>query len=77
MPKTLDVCHVPHFDQRDPEGSLRRTLNALDEVWAKESDSICALMIELIQGEAGFVYGTKSFYKEIFSWAKKRNLYLG
>jgi len=76
MPKTLDVCHVPHFDQKDPQGSLKKTLNALEEIWKRESDSICAIMIELVQGEAGFVYGTQTFYKEVFQWAKERNLYI-
>ncbi|MEC8623433.1 MAG: aminotransferase class III-fold pyridoxal phosphate-dependent enzyme [Bdellovibrionota bacterium] len=76
MPKTLEVCHVPHFDQNDPENSLNKTLSALEKVWEQESHSICAMMIELIQGEAGFVYGTKSFYKEIFKWAKEKSLFI-
>ncbi|MBG07579.1 MAG: hypothetical protein CME68_02400 [Halobacteriovoraceae bacterium] len=76
MPKTLEVCHVPHFDQKNPQSSLKRTLDALEAIWKKESESICAITIELIQGEAGFVYGTKHFYKEVFKWAKEKNLYI-
>ena len=38
MPQTLEVCHVPHFDQKDPENSLKKTLTALEEIWKRESE---------------------------------------
>lgn len=76
MPKYLEIDHVPHFDIHDPENSLAKTLDALNEIWEKDSENVAALMVELIQGEAGFVYGEKEYYLEIFKWAKERDLYI-
>ncbi|WP_127715639.1 aminotransferase class III-fold pyridoxal phosphate-dependent enzyme [Halobacteriovorax sp. HLS] len=76
QPQTIQVDHVPHFDQNDPENSLENTLNALKELVKKNKDQYCAIMLELIQGEAGFVYGTKEYYEGVFKWAKENNLYI-
>lgn len=76
MPRSIEVTHIPHFNQNQPEVSLENTLKALDAAWSADPDSYCAIMIELIQGEAGFVYGTSDYYKEIFKWAKAKNLYI-
>ncbi|AYF45948.1 aminotransferase, class I/II [Halobacteriovorax sp. BALOs_7] len=76
MPKSLDVDHVPHFDQNNPEDSLKNTLAALEEVTAKHPNQHCAIMLEIIQGEGGFIFGPKEYYEEIFKWAKKKGLYI-
>lgn len=74
MPTSLKVDHVPHFDQSNPKASLESTLSALEKVVADHPGEHSALMIELIQGEGGFVFGDKHYYEEIFKWAKKNNL---
>lgn len=76
MPTSIDVTHIPHFDQNHPESSLTTTLEALDQAWKKEKGEFCALMIELIQGEGGFIYGTKEYYQGIFDWAKEKGIYI-
>lgn len=76
MKKTIDVDYVPHFDQKDPENSLSKTIKALEEVVKAHPNEHCALMLEIIQGEGGFIYGPKEYYKAIFEWAKTRNLYI-
>ncbi len=76
QPKSIDVDHVPHFDQNDPEGSLDKTLAALNELVKKNKGQYCAIMLELIQGEAGFVYGSKEYYQGVFKWAKENDLYI-
>jgi len=76
IPKPYEVFHVPHFDYKGPQNSLKNTLSELDKIWEKEKDQIGSLMIELVQGEAGFVFGTKDFYKGIFEWAKARGIYI-
>lgn len=76
MPKSVDVDHVPHFNHKDPEGSLKRTLDALNQLYEKNGDVYGGLMIELVQGEAGFVYAPKEFYEEVFKWAKAKGLYI-
>lgn len=76
MPKSIEVDHVPHYDYKNPEKALEKTLAALDALIAKNGNVYCALSIELIQGEAGFIYGTKEFYKGVFEWAKKNDIYI-
>lgn len=76
MPKAIEVDHVPHFNYKDPENSLKNTLIALNDLIAKNGNTYCALTIELIQGEAGFIYGTKEYYEGIFKWAKEKNIYI-
>ena len=76
QPQTIEVDHVPHFDQNDPENSLEKTLAALNNLIKKNKNSYCGIMLELIQGEAGFVFGTKEYYEGVFKWAKENDLYI-
>lgn len=76
MPSSIKVDHVPHFDHTDPENALDKTLNALKEVVKEYPNQHCAIMLELVQGEAGFVYGTKEYYEGVFKWAKENGLYI-
>ncbi|MBF0314976.1 MAG: aminotransferase class III-fold pyridoxal phosphate-dependent enzyme [Oligoflexia bacterium] len=78
MPSLLNVHYAPHFDQRaaNPKDSIQKTIAALDEIWKQAPDSFCAMMIEIVQGEAGFVFGPREFYVEIFKWAKARGIYV-
>ena len=76
MPQTIQVDHVPHFNYKDPENSLKNTLTALDSLIEKNGNTYCAITIELIQGEAGFIYGNKEYYEGVFKWAKDHGLYI-
>lgn len=76
MPTSLEVCHVPHYDSKNPIDSLQNTIQALDKVWLSDPDNFCCIMIELIQGEAGFIYGDKSYYQGICNWAKDKGIYI-
>lgn len=74
MPKSLQVDHIPHYDYQNPDKSTEKTLKALNELLNKNGDTYCAMVIELIQGEAGFIYGTREYYREIFEWAKAKGI---
>ncbi|MBF0297286.1 MAG: aminotransferase class III-fold pyridoxal phosphate-dependent enzyme [Oligoflexia bacterium] len=76
MPKLLNVFYAPHFNQKNPDTSLENTLSALNDLWERNPDSFCAMMIELVQGEAGFIFGEKKFYEGIFKWAKEKGIYI-
>lgn len=76
MPSSVQVDHVPHFDYKNPEQATQKTINALDKLYEENGDVYGAIMIELIQGEAGFVYGPREYYEEIFKWAKQKGLYI-
>jgi 4-aminobutyrate aminotransferase-like enzyme len=74
MPRSIDVVHVPHYDYKNPAQAISKTLAHLDKVWNDAPDQFCALMLELVQGEAGFIYGTKEYYQQVLRWAKDKNL---
>ncbi len=76
MPQSIQVDHVPHFNYKDPDNSLKNTLAALDSLIEKNGNTYCAITIELIQGEAGFIYGTREYYEGVFQWAKKHGIYI-
>jgi 4-aminobutyrate aminotransferase-like enzyme len=76
MPSYIQVDHVPHYDYKDPENALEKTMNALNDLWSEHGNEYCAIQIELIQGEGGFIYGTTEYYKAIFEWAKERKIYI-
>jgi 4-aminobutyrate aminotransferase/(S)-3-amino-2-methylpropionate transaminase len=76
MPKSIEIDHVPHFNYKDPAGSLKTTIDALDALVLKNGNTYAALTIELIQGEAGFVYGPKEYYEGIFKWAREKGIYV-
>lgn len=76
MPSSIQVDHVPHFNYKDPENALKQTLESLDKLIEENGNTYCALTIELIQGEAGFIYGTKEYYEGIFKWAKSKGIYI-
>ena len=76
MPQSVEVTHVPHFDYKNPKQATEITINALEKAWVAENGDFCALMIELVQGEAGFIYGTSEYYLEICKWAKDKDIYI-
>ncbi len=76
MPEKIEVERVPHFDQNDPENAIIKTLDALDAVWAKAPGQYCAIMMEVVQGEGGFIYGTKEWYHAVCKWAQKKGVYI-
>lgn len=76
MPQSIQVDHVPHFNYKDPENSLKNTIAALDSLIEKNGNTYCAITIELIQGEAGFIYGTREYYEGVFKWAKQHGIYV-
>jgi 4-aminobutyrate aminotransferase-like enzyme len=76
MPTAIEVDHVPHYNYKNPEKAIQETIDALDALIAKNGNVYCAISFELIQGEAGFIFGTKEYYQAICQWAKKNNIYI-
>lgn len=76
MPKSVEVDHVPHYDYKNPEQAIDKTISALNQLIEKNGNVYAAVNIELIQGEAGFVYGPSEYYQAIFEWARQHQLYV-
>lgn len=74
MPNLIDVHHIPFYDLSHPEQAIAKTLNDLETLWRKEGDEFAAINIELVQGEAGFIWGTSEYYKAIFEWASQKDI---
>ncbi len=74
MPKNIEVVHIPHFDQNDPTNAVSKTISALEAAWTQDPDGYAVLMLELIQGEGGFIYGDRDYYVAVFEWAKQKNI---
>jgi 4-aminobutyrate aminotransferase-like enzyme len=76
MPKNVEVDYIPHFDFKNPEESTKNSLGRLKELLEKNKGQYAALMIEIVQGEAGIVAGTRDFYVQLFDLAKAHGLYI-
>ncbi len=76
MPSNLDVLHVPHFDEKNPHDALNKTLTALDLVWTEHGSEVGAMMMEIVQGEGGFVFGVQEYYEGVFEWARSKNIFI-
>ena len=76
MPHLLAVDHVPYFSAQDPQGSLDKTMNNLEMLWKKHGSEYAGLTVELIQGEAGFLHGSREYFNKVFKWAKEHQLYI-
>ena len=76
MPKSIQVDHVPHYNYQNPESAIKETIDALDDLIKTNGNIYCGITFELIQGEAGFIFGTKEYYKAICEWAKKYGIYV-
>lgn len=74
MPKNLDVHYAPHFNQKDPDNAITQTLDSLNQIWEKAGNTIGAMVIELVQGEGGFVFGPPEYYRAIFDWAREKDI---
>ena len=61
QPATFPVHYVPFYDRNDPD-SIARSLAALSDVVAREGERIAAFIVELVQGEAGFVTAPREFF---------------
>lgn len=65
QPLTFPVHYLPFYNRDDPR-SATRALDALREVIDRDGDRISTLIVELVQGEAGFVTAPREFFVPLF-----------
>ena len=70
QPATFPVHYVPFYDRNDPD-SIARSLAALSDVVAREGERIAAFIVELVQGEAGFVTAPREFFVPLFEECRR------
>jgi 4-aminobutyrate aminotransferase-like enzyme len=65
QPPTFPVHYIPFYD-RDDAASSAKSLAALRSIVREHGESTAALIVELVQGEAGFVTAPREFFVPLF-----------
>jgi 4-aminobutyrate aminotransferase-like enzyme len=73
QPATFPVHRIPFFDRYDPD-STARSLAALREIIRRDGDTAAALLVELVQGEAGFVTAPREFFVPLFEECRRAGI---
>ncbi len=74
LPHLIHVDYVPFYEWRDPAGSTKRTLAALDTLLSRHPGKYACMCFEMIQGEAGCNPGKKEFFIEIMRKLKENGI---
>lgn len=73
QPSTFPVHYAPFYNRADPE-SARLALEALQEIIRRDGDRISTFIVELVQGEAGFVTAPREFFVPLFEECKRAGI---
>ncbi|MCB1148831.1 MAG: aminotransferase class III-fold pyridoxal phosphate-dependent enzyme [Chlamydiia bacterium] len=74
LPLNQPVDYIPFFDEKDPEGSTKRAVQALRQTLDRYPCQHAAMCFELIQGEGGFRVGSKEFFRTLMTLLKERGI---
>jgi 4-aminobutyrate aminotransferase-like enzyme len=74
LPSTLEVDYVPFYDERDPDGSTDRALNALRQHLSRYPNQHAAFIYELVQGEGGFYPGSSDFFTALMRLCREQGV---
>lgn len=70
LPASVHVDYLSYYDENDPEGSLKRTLNQLETFTQRYPGQHVCIVAELIQGEGGLRSASTDFLRKVFEKAK-------
>lgn len=73
QPATFPVHYVPFYDRSDPH-STEKSLAALRAIIRRDSDRIATFIVELVQGEAGFVTAPREFFVALFEECRRAGI---
>jgi 4-aminobutyrate aminotransferase-like enzyme len=73
QPRTFPVEYLPFYDRHDAESSVQ-ALAALREIISRAGDQIAAFIVELVQGEAGFVTAPREFFVPLFDECRRAGI---
>lgn len=74
LPSNVFVDYIPFFDSSRPEESTHQSLIMLKKHLLRYPKQHAAILVELVQGEAGFYVGSKEFFKSIFSLLREHGV---
>ena len=73
QPSTFPVHYLPFYDRANPE-SRTLTLHTLNEILSRDGDRISTIIVELVQGEAGFVTAPRDFFVPLFEECRRAGI---
>ena len=73
QPNTFPVHYLPFYDGADPESSAA-ALRSLREIIRRDGDRISTIIIELVQGEAGFVTAPREFFVPLLEECRRAGI---
>jgi 4-aminobutyrate aminotransferase-like enzyme len=73
QPQTFPVSYLPFYHRHDPR-SAATTLAMLREIIAREGDRMAAIIVELVQGEAGFITAPREFFVPLFEECRRAGI---
>jgi 4-aminobutyrate aminotransferase-like enzyme len=73
QPQTFPVRYLPFHNRHDPL-SAAGTLAMLRQIIAREGDQMAAMIVELVQGEAGFITAPRDFFVPLFEECRRAGI---
>ncbi len=73
QPNTFAVHYLPFYERENPN-SASEALLELRSIISRDGDSIAALIVELVQGEAGFVTAPREFFVPLFEECRRAGI---
>jgi 4-aminobutyrate aminotransferase-like enzyme len=73
QPSTFPVHLIPFYNRHDRD-SAKLALAALREVIRAHGDSIATFIVELVQGEAGFISAPRDFFVPLFDECRRAGI---
>lgn len=74
LPLTHHIDYLPFYDPAQPELSKQQALDALKKYLQRYPKQHAVMIIELVQGEAGFYYASKDFFLPLIQLAKEHEI---
>lgn len=74
LPHILSVDYIPFYDPNKPEESTQLALTILKKHLSHYPKQHAAMIMELIQGEAGFYPGTREFFLSIIQLLREHSI---
>jgi len=73
QPQTFPVRYLPFYNRRDPD-STETARSTLRDIIARDGDQFAAMIVELVQGEAGFVTAPREFFVPLFDECRRAGI---
>jgi 4-aminobutyrate aminotransferase-like enzyme len=73
QPQTFPVRYLPFYDRHDSRCAAT-TLATLRQIIAHDGDQIAAMIVELVQGEAGFITAPRKFFVPLFEQCRSAGI---